>query len=78
MIYLLWELKNVMSFILSNCKLNGIFLLKLAPNKEILFLSVFVLALGVLLIQVRENADVKGIVIDKTEMFLPSVCGAVG
>ena len=49
-----------------------IFLSKEAPDKETEQLSAYfsILALEILLIQIRENADIKGIIIDETEIKL--------
>ena len=63
--------KNVESCVINNGRLTGYFPLQRGTRQgDPLSACLFILALEVLLIQIRENADIKGIIINETEIKL--------
>ena len=62
--------KNVESCVMNNGRTTGYSPSKRYPTRRPSFCLPFHLALEVLLIQIRENANIKGIIIDETEIKL--------
>ena len=60
--------KNVESCVMNNGRSTSYFPLERGTRQgDPLSVCLFILALEILLIQIRENADIKGIIIDETE-----------
>ena len=62
--------KNVESCVMNNGRSTGYSSRKRYPIRRPSLCILFTLALEILLIQISENADIKGIVIDETEIKL--------
>ena len=63
--------KNVESCVMNNGRATGYFPLERGTRQgDPILAYLFILALEILLIQIRENADIKGIIIDETEIKL--------
>ena len=63
--------KNVESCVMNNGRSTGYFPLERGTRQgDPISAYLFILALEILLIQIRENADIKGIIIDETEIKL--------
>ena len=62
--------KNVKRCVMNNCRSTGYSPRKRHPTRRPSLCLLFILALKVILIQIRENADITGIIIDETEIKL--------